>query len=194
MSKTYSDKDASTIFIKKYFKNCKNYKEHKLVFFYRMLIKIIPDVENIPETAFIDVFKFDQEIKNLSSIDQKILSLRYGENDDVCHPFSEMSDIIFIPSVSLAEIEMTIRKKLRRYLNTYYFTSTKPKVNFDTKTPISELNLIPGIRNTLYRANICTIEELSKFSKENLMLIYGIGKKGCNEIIIKLEEYKKNKA
>lgn len=195
MNKAYYDKEKAKLFIQKHFKNCKNYSERKLIFYYRILIKIIPNVNNIPDTAFVDIFKFEKEIGDLSSTYQKMLSLRYGEKDDICHTFANISEILYISNSRLSKIHITIIKKLKKYISNFYFPFILIKHTDTNSTPIKELNLDPKTRNVLLRAGIYTIEELIQYSNENLPLIFGVGKKRCKEIITSLNEYNnKNKA
>ena len=189
MNKIFTDKEQALNFGRKHFKNYKRFNEQKLIFFYRLIKKII--LNKIDDVSFfIDIDKFNNEINSLPIFYQKVLSMRYGENDNVCHTYSDIGSTIYFSIERARTINDNAIKRLRKNIDNYSIYPEKVII-VKNKTPLSELKLRPITHNTLIRAKIYTVEELMELSKEDLRQIYGIGKNTYKEIIEKLEEYKK---
>ena len=195
MNKIYIDESEILEFSKNHFQNYKHFKQNKINLYYRILSNVIINFKSISKTFFVDIEKFDIEINHLSTTYQEILSLRYGENDDVCYTFEAIGQMLFLSCARTSEIHRATIKILRKNIDNYCYDLRSLNTGIVKKaTSLSELKLSPRAHNLLIRSKIYSIDDLLKYSSADLMLIYGIGKTTYNEIIKELEDYIKNKA
>lgn len=117
---------------------------------------------------------------------EEIRKVRFNEDGEI--PDIEKREIMEDYEKAVDELTEELNWSLKKFVKAMAVCFNEKKM-LQVDTPIEVLNLTQRSYNCLKRANINTVEELTKRSKWNLLKIRNLGKGSFNEIQSELESY-----
>ena len=117
---------------------------------------------------------------------EEIRKVRFNEDGEI--PDIEKREIMEDYEKAVEELIEELNWSLKKFVKAMAVCFNEKKM-LQVDTPIEVLNLTQRSYHCLKRANINTVEELTKRSKWGLLKIRNLGKGSFNEIQSKLESY-----
>ena len=117
---------------------------------------------------------------------EEIRKVRFNEDGEI--PDIEKREIMEDYEKAVEELIEELNWSLKKFVKAMAVCFNEKKM-LQVDTPIEALNLTQRSYHCLKRANINTVEELTKRSKWDLLKIRNLGKGSFNEIQSKLESY-----
>lgn len=117
---------------------------------------------------------------------EEIRKVRFNEDGEI--PDIEKREIMEDYEKAVEELIEELKWSLNKFVKAMAVCFNEKKM-LQVDTPIEVLNLTQRSYHCLKRANIKTVEELTKRSRWDLLKIRNLGKSSFNEIQSKLESY-----